>query len=338
MKRGAALVLGLLFVTGGARADDGPGHVVAGFDSALLLPPAGAPVEPYRNDGYEVDFRAGGIEVRVDLRPLRSTAPFEAPRRVGRDEVERLALALVRDSTTQFAAAREILGWVHDEIRYDLDRSAPQDAASVLRRRSAYCAGLARLTVTMLTAVGIEAREVPGYVFDEAPDRGGMGSGFHRWVEVFYPDRGWVFSDPLVAQNFVPANYLRLASEQLEDSPIVGRLIERRRTIEDIDLAPGVPAGVSARANGEARTAAALVVRLRSGDRAEATLVGQGIDRTLPIVRGSARFLGLPLGRYDLRVRVQRELAAWKALTFREPVLAELVIPLRAPSGTAGGD
>jgi len=335
--RGAVVTLFVL-AAWPATAAESPGYVVAGRDSARLLPPAGAPVEPYRNVGYQVDFRDGSIEVTVDLRPLHSSAPFLAPRRVARDEVERLAFALTRDERTEFGAVREILSWVHSGIRYDLDRSAPQDAQSVLRRRSAYCTGLTRLTVALLAAVGIEAREVPGYVFGAAPDRGGTESGFHRWVEIRYPDRGWVFSDPLLAQNFVPANYLRLSSEQLEDSPIVGRMLERRRALDEIDVAPGVPAGVAVRANDDARASAALVVRLAVARRGEATLVGEGIDRTLPIVDGAARFLGLALGKYELRVRVERELAAWKSLTFREPVLAEVVIPAAESSSSVGGE
>ena len=72
----------------------------------------------------------------------------------------------------------------------DLDRGAPQDAQSVLARRSAYCTGVARLTVALLDALAIPAREVAGYVVDDLPQGG--RSGFHRWIEVFYDDRGWV--------------------------------------------------------------------------------------------------------------------------------------------------
>ncbi len=42
---------------------------------------------------------------------------------------------------------------------------------------------------------------------------------------------------------------------------------------------------------------------------------------------GSARFLGLETGHYELKVSSAGRLAAWKAVVFRAPVLAELVIP-----------
>jgi transglutaminase-like putative cysteine protease len=97
----------------------------------------------------------------------------------------------------------------------------PQDAPTVLRRRTAYCTGTARLAVALLTAVGIEAREVPGYVYASAGSDD-VRPGFHRWIEVRYPDRGWAFSDPLASQHFVPATYLRLAAESLEVAPPPG--------------------------------------------------------------------------------------------------------------------
>ena len=35
-----------------------------------------------------------------------------------------------------------------------------------------------------------------------------LGGVFHRWIEVYYPDRGYVFSDPLAAVNGVDARYV----------------------------------------------------------------------------------------------------------------------------------
>ena len=39
------------------------------------------------------------------------------------------------------------------------------------------------------------------------------GGILHRWVEVYYPDRGWVFCDPSGKVNFVEATYLLLGLE-----------------------------------------------------------------------------------------------------------------------------
>jgi hypothetical protein len=313
------------------------GQVVAGGERALLLPPAGAGVVPYRNAGYELEFADGGVLVRVDLAPLGSSAPFAPAVGSGTGEVVRQARAITAGAATQYEAVGRVLSWVRREIDYVLDREAPQDAEAVLGRRSAYCAGTARLSVALLAAVGIEAREVPGYVFASAPGAAEITPGFHRWIEVRYPDRGWVFSDPLASQHFVPATYLRLAVEGLEQTPAAGRLLERRGAIESIDLSPGAPDGVRVRANDRRRFAAALVLAVAGEQPAEATLRGEGIERRITVRGGEARFLGLATGNYDLKVHRQGRLAAWKSLIFREPVLAQLEIPAGPSPAAAGG-
>lgn len=330
---GALLVLALAATP--ALAD---GEVVSGVEEALLLPPAGAGVEPYRNEGYRLEFADGGVRVRVDTTPLASSAPF-APVSASAPQglVARQARDVTAGSTTEYEAVSRILSWIRREIDYNLDRAAPQDAEAVILRRSAYCAGTARLAVAMLVAVGIEAREVPGYVFASAPGSRGVVPGFHRWIEVRYADRGWAFSDPLASQHFVPATYLRLGVEGLEQSPVPGQFLERRGRLAAIDLAPGVPEGTRVRANDDRRHAAALVVAIGGSDPAEATLRGESGERRLKIDAGEARFLGLATGSYELKVLRQGRLAAWKSLIFREPVLARLEIPVGAVPVAAGG-
>ena len=35
-----------------------------------------------------------------------------------------------------------------------------------------------------------------------------VGGAYHRWIEVYYPDRGFVFSDPSASINGVDARYV----------------------------------------------------------------------------------------------------------------------------------
>ena len=193
----------------------GATYIVTGSDEAALLVPAGVRVEPYENVGYQLELAESTARIRVAVEPFGSRQPF----RIGalppvRGAAAQLARAVAADATTRFEAVSRILSWVASNVRYDLDRQAPQDAESVLTRRSAYCTGIARLTVALLDALAVPAREVAGYVVDDLP--GGGRSGFHRWIEIFYDDRGWVFADPLASHHFVPASYLRLASSALE--------------------------------------------------------------------------------------------------------------------------
>ena len=321
------------------------GRVTAGTDFARIVPPAGAVVEPYANVGYELRFADGAVEVRVDLEPLETHAPYSPPSApAGNGRVERLARELTAGATTRWVAVESILGWVGRNVRYELDRELSQEPDEVLLRRRGYCTGIARLTVALLEAAGIEAREVPGYRLEAAPEGEiAVGLGFHRWVEIYYPDRGWVFSDPVASHQFVPATYLRLADERLEWAPGRGVLLERRDALEEVDLAPNAPPLVRVRPNDGARGSAALIVRLDGsllGAEGEAQLAGEGITRTARLERGKGRFLGLAPGSYELRVTSDGRLAAWKKLTFRAPVLAELTItngPVAASDPAAGG-
>ncbi len=65
--------------------------------------------------------------------------------------------------------------------------------------------------VDLLRRVGISARTVQG-IFVCGPDHDGyeasIGGAYHRWIEVYYPDRRWVFSDPSASINGVDARYL----------------------------------------------------------------------------------------------------------------------------------
>jgi len=327
VKQASCALVALALCAGPASALGG--RVTSGTDLARIVPPAGAVVEPYANQGYELAFVDGAVEIRVDLRPLGSLAPFTAPplrspgAQVGR--VTRVARQATSGTTTLYGAVAGVLAWVGSNIEYELDRELSQEPEEVLLRRRAYCTGIARLTVALLGAVGIDAREVPGYRFEA--HSGAARFGFHRWIEVHYPDRGWVFSDPVASHQFVPATYLRLADERLEREPGLGVLIARLDRLEEVDLAPSAPPRVRVRANDAQRSSAALIVRLDGGGAGEAQLAGEGVTRTARIDGGSGRFLGLAPGSYELKVSADGRLAGWKKLLFRSPVLAEVTIP-----------
>jgi hypothetical protein len=338
VRRGLLAVL-LATVTGAAMAPSAAasGTVLAGSDRALLLPPAGAEVVEYENAGYRLRLVDSAVEIDVDLAPLGSQAPFTPPgEHLAAAPESVLARAVTAGSGTLHEAASRILAWIAGNVRYDLDRAAPQDPRAVLSRRTAYCTGYARLAVALLGAVGIEAREVAGYVVGEQP--GVERTGFHRWIEIHYPDRGWVFSDPLASHGFVPATYLRLASDHLaSESPGPALLLGREDRTAAVDVGPGADsAPVRIRANDGARRAAALRIELESGRDGEAVLEGEGARRSLALPAGRGTFVGLGVGRYQLQVSEGGRVAARKEVTFRDRVFAEMRIPAR-PDETTGG-
>jgi transglutaminase-like putative cysteine protease len=89
-----------------------------------------------------------------------------------------------------------------------------QEPSAVFAERRANCVGLSELAVDLLRRAGISARTVQGVLKSEPGSPSydaAIGGAYHRWIEVHYPDRGYVFSDPSASVNGVDARYLPFA-------------------------------------------------------------------------------------------------------------------------------
>jgi hypothetical protein len=327
-----ALLLGLAPVT----AAEATGVAMEGTDRARIQLPAVALAESYGNFGYALSVAGGIAEVTVDLRPLESREPFTPPRVEGRESaVRRLARSVTAGATNRYDASSRLLDWVARHIRYELDRQQPQEAAAVLERRSGYCTGISRLTVALLEAVGIPAREVPGFVAESAP---GRPAGYQRWVEIFYGDRGWVYSDPLLAQHYVPATYVRLASEVLmaDAGDEHGRLLQRHDHRAVVDLFRLAPPGVSARRNHAAQIAGALDIEVGGGASGMAVLEGAGHRRVGAVIEGRSTFVGLEPGTYLLTVHLDGHPPVTRRIVFRGRVRGSVTLSMPSQATTGG--
>jgi transglutaminase-like putative cysteine protease len=177
--------------------------------------------EQYDNDGYSLAVAPaaeGGVvlSVRVSDAPLDSRAPFPTGR--SRDRVlppapdrDAFAARLAAGSTTEAQAVERILTGLAGFVRYDPDRVRRQEPSAVFAERRANCVGLSELAVDLLRRVAISARTVQGILKSEPGSPGydaAIGGVYHRWIEVHYPDRGDVFSDPSASVNGVDARYL----------------------------------------------------------------------------------------------------------------------------------
>jgi hypothetical protein len=246
-----------------------------------------------------------------------------------------LARAVAAGSTTRYQAVTQVLQWVARNVAYDLDRGAPQDPRAVLARRSGYCTGVARLSVALLQALAIPAREVPGFLVASAG--ASTPAGFHRWIEVHYDDVGWVFSDPLLTLHYVPATYVRLAREELQPGvpALPGRLLARDDRRLAVDLLAEAPPRLTVRRNDVARRAAALQVSV-AGDRdGRAVLEGAGARRVRRLHRGLSTFVGLEPGSYLLRVEVEGASPSLKRVILRDRVWGSVHLPLPPPAPIA---
>jgi transglutaminase superfamily protein len=333
--RHSAAVAAVLVLLAWPRAGEAQGTALAGVDEVRLELPAGALVESYANSGYRLDVAGGIATVRVDLSPLRSRQPFALPTQVPRgDSVAALARGVAAGAETRYQAVTQVLDWVARNVSYQLDRDLPQEPAEVLERRSGYCTGIARLSVALLDSLGIPARAVPGFV---VADGSGVPAGFHRWVEVHYDDVGWVFSDPILSLHYVPAIYVRLASESLlpaaEMAP--GKLLGRDDRRLAVDVAPGIPQRLTVRRNDATRRAGALRVTVDGASDGTAVLEGHGLRRTRALAGGESTFLGLEPGSYLLRVEVPGASPSSKRVILRERVWGTVDLPA-PPTARAG--
>jgi hypothetical protein len=331
VRRAAAATAAALSLLGIPSAAAAQAVAYVGSDRVRLELPAGGLVEGYSNAGYRLRVDGGTATVDVDLAPLRSRQPFDLPAAdAAADAIPTLARAVAAGAATRYDAATRVLQWVGRNVAYDLDREEPQDAAAVLARRSGYCTGIARLSVALLQSLGIPAREVPGFLV--APAGAQLPAGFHRWVEVYYDDVGWVFSDPLLALHYVPATYVRLASESLLPAAeaFPGRLLSRDDRRVAVDLFAEASPQVTVRRNDVVRRAAALRVTIVGAPTGRAVLEGLGSRRVRALDRGESTFVGLEPGSYLLRVEVDGASPSLKRVILRDRVWGSVHLPAPA--------
>lgn len=123
--------------------------------------------------------------------------PADTPERV-----ERFTQNLTADDETPYDAARSIQEWLRAEKDYSLQASRESENIAdtfIFEMEAGYCEYFATAMTTMLRSQDIPARYTIGYttgqeVGNDTYEVRGMNA--HAWVEVYFPDVGWVRFDP----------------------------------------------------------------------------------------------------------------------------------------------
>ncbi len=131
--------------------------------------------------------------------------------------IQRLARELTQGVTKEFDAVQRVLTWVVDHVRY-VTPPAQYDALYSFESGKGNCQNYSHLSAALMRAVGIPVRIVNGVTLSRPFDvsrPGGvmtfkMGQGRHSWVEVWFPDLGWVPLDPQQTAMFVPNRFIRI--------------------------------------------------------------------------------------------------------------------------------
>ena len=154
------------------------------------------------------------VAARPDPDLLRSVRPGYSPARRHYTQLPRLsqrvpdlATRLTQDLTNTYDKVVAIEQFLQTEFQYTLDlpRSAREATLDyfLFDRRAGHCEYFSTAMVVLLRTQGIHAREVNGF-------RGGQWNNFgeflavtqneaHSWVEVWFPEQGWVPFDPTPA-------------------------------------------------------------------------------------------------------------------------------------------
>ena len=153
-------------------------------------------------------------QVPVFRPALLQTVPTSFPDGVSRylqlpdtmpSRVSHLAAEIVAGSTTEYDAVNAVQAWIQGHTRYNLD--VPVDPPGVdevdhflFVTRQGFCEQIASAMAVMLRTQGIPTRLVTGF----GPGSRNPLTGYvevkqsdaHAWLEVFYPQVGWVPYDP----------------------------------------------------------------------------------------------------------------------------------------------
>jgi transglutaminase-like putative cysteine protease len=186
-----------------------------------------------------IDVRVDGLNSNSQL-PIRlnssdqSASEYLAPSKYVQSNdsaIKKTAETLISNAHYESAAVTSIMLWVSDNLKYDANVTN-HDAAWTLQNKRGTCENYAQLSLALLRSVGIPARYVSGYlVGGDITVSGPMSTsgyrwnaGPHSWIEVYYPDIGWVPYEPQKTLGFVDDHHVR-ESVGMDSSDLPNKLI-----------------------------------------------------------------------------------------------------------------
>jgi len=143
------------------------------------------------------ELRAAGTDYPDEIAERYLQLPADQPDRFGR-----AASRITADAENPYDSAVAVERYLENEKEYSLDVERPEGNvadAFLFEMNAGYCTYFATTMATMLREEGIPARMVTGYstgqqVGDDRYVVRGLNS--HAWVEVYFPEHGWVTFDP----------------------------------------------------------------------------------------------------------------------------------------------
>jgi protein-glutamine gamma-glutamyltransferase len=177
---------GAVFTAGGRSDSDAPQGISLYSAVADVRDP-----EPWVRDSNSRDYPPQVAGSYLHLPPMDA-------------RIQELARRVTASSRSNYERARAIESYLKDNFEYTLelgDTARPDPVAYFLfQRRKGHCEYFASSMTVMLRTIGIPARVVNGFRGGEYNDVTGSyivrEKDAHSWVEVYFPEFGWVTFDP----------------------------------------------------------------------------------------------------------------------------------------------
>ena len=143
-----------------------------------------------------------------DLAALGAPAQYVQLPGTTTERTRQLAAELAEGTTSTYEVIQAIDAWLTDHVAYDLEASLPPEGGDAVdwflfESRRGFCEQIASAMAVLLRSLGVPARIATGYVPSERDHIAGVwisrAHDAHAWVEVRFPDDGWVAFDPTAA-------------------------------------------------------------------------------------------------------------------------------------------
>ena len=172
-----------------------------------------------------------------------------------------LAEQLTANLTNPYDKAIVVRDYLRSNINYNDQIDAPPDGVepvhyTLFETKEAYCTYYASAMAVMMRSQGIPARVVSGYALGEYDDASQSyrvrAANAHTWVEVYFPDYGWIHFEPTQT---IPVSE-RPTFGDLEPAPFVNTneqpLAEGlQEELADFERADGLTDGLDQGATGQ---------------------------------------------------------------------------------------
>ena len=144
----------------------------------------------------------------------------------GSDRIADLARQVTDGVGTPYGKATAVLNHLLSNYAYSLEADTTTSSHPIdeflFTRKTGYCEHYATAMVLMLRSLGIPARLVTGFLATEWNDFGNYYTvrqrDAHAWVEVYYPQSGWMTMDPTPSSAVVSTPSLWLALQRFGES------------------------------------------------------------------------------------------------------------------------